>query len=323
MIDERFYVEEVSAKLAQAKNITILTHLNPDADTIGTGLGIYNLLYKDKSKRVEIVNASNMLPNYLDFLPNFSKIKYKMDFEESLIIACDCGNIERLGFDLANREIINIDHHQSNEHYGEINVVIPEYASASQVAYALFKVLGDIEVDAATCFYAALLSDTRYFTTNTVNKEVFSVATELVNLGVNPAAVASHFTQRRSLSSLRILEKALGRLKLSCEGRVATLYVTQKDIAASGATMPDMEGIVDYARSLVTVEVAIFIVELKNALRISLRSKGVDVSHFAKHFGGGGHTLAAGITLPQSDPQETIDIMLQKIEDEGVLNGKK
>ena len=323
MPDLRLYVEEVKRKLAQAKNITILTHLNPDADTIGTGLGIYNLLYKDKSKRVEIVNASNMLPNYLDFLPNFSKIKHKMDFEESLIIACDCGNVERLGFDLENREIINIDHHKSNEYYGEINVVIPEYASASQVAYALFKEFYKIDKDSATCFYTALLSDTRYFTTNTVDHEVFSVAKDLVDLGVNPAAVAYHFTQRRSLSSLRILEKALGRLKLSCEAKVATLYVTQEDIAASGATMPDMEGIVDYARSLVTVEVAIFIVELKDALRISLRSKSVDISQFAKLFGGGGHTLAAGITLPQSDPQETIDIMLKKIQNEGVLNGKK
>jgi phosphoesterase RecJ-like protein len=74
--DQRLHIDAVKEKLAQAKNITILTHLNPDADTIGTGLGIYALLMKEKSKRVEIVNASNMLPRHLDFLPCFSKIKH-------------------------------------------------------------------------------------------------------------------------------------------------------------------------------------------------------------------------------------------------------
>ena len=322
MPDARLHVEAVKEKLAKAKNITILTHLNPDADTIGTGLGIYNLLIKDKNKRVEIVNASNMLPKYLDFLPNFSKIKHNMDFEESLIISCDCGNIGRLGFDLENRDILNIDHHKSNDHYGQINVVIPEYAAAAQVAYKLFKELYTIDKNAAMCFYTALLSDTRYFTTNAVDHEVFDVAKELVDLGVDPADVAFNFTQRRSLSSVRILQKALGSLTLSCEARVATLYVTQEDIAATGATMPDMEGIVDYARSLVTVEVALFVIELKEGVRVSLRSKNVNVSALAEKFGGGGHTHAAGFTSSKRNLQETIAIILQTIKETGLIHGK-
>ena len=323
MPDHRLHIDEVKEKLSQAKNITILTHLNPDADTIGTGLGIYTLLMKDKSKKVEIVNASNMLPSYLDFLPHFSKIKHTMDFEESLVITCDCGNIERLGVDLENRDIINIDHHISNENYGAINVVIPEYASASQVAYALFRNLYAIDKDTASCFYTALLSDTRYFTTSSVNPEVFEVAKELVDIGVNPADVAHHFTQRRSLSSLRILEKALGNLTLKLDAKVAVLYVTKDDIYATGATMPDMEGIADYAKSLVTVEVGVFVMETEEGLRISLRSKGTDVSSIAKEFGGGGHSVAAGFTLTQRDLHETIDIILEKIQKIGLSHGKK
>ncbi len=323
MPDSRLHSEEVQEKIAQAKNITILTHLNPDADTIGTGLGIYTLLIKDKSKRVEIVNASDMLPKHLDFLPGFDKIKHKMDFEDSLIISCDCGSKDRLGFDLKNRDILNIDHHKSNENYGSINVVIPEYASASQVAYALFKSLYIIDKDAANCFYTALLSDTRYFTTASVNTEVFEVAKALVDLGVDPSEAARHLTQRRSLSSLRILEKALGNLSLKFDAKVATLYVTRDDRYATGATMPDMEGIVDYAKSLVTVEVAVFIMETEEGMRVSLRSKGADVSLVAKHFGGGGHKVAAGFTLTQRDLQETIDIIVNIIEKTGLLHGKK
>jgi len=320
--DNNFPISEVKEQLERAKNITILTHLNPDADTIGTGLGIYNILKQDRTKRVEIVNASNMLPQYLDFLPSFEKIKHKMDFEESLIIACDSGSINRLGFDLENREILNIDHHNSNEYYGTVNVVVSEYASASQVAYRLFQKLYTIDTGTATCFYAALLSDTRYFTTNSVNDEVFEVAKELLDLGVDPANVAFNFTQRRSLSSIRILERALGHLSLSSEGRIATLFVTQDDILSTGARMPDMEGIVDYARSLATVEIGLFAVELEDGIRISLRSKSVDVSKVSLAFGGGGHKVAAGFTLKQTTLHESIDTILNKITELGSVNGK-
>ena len=311
--------EDVREKLHNANSITILSHLNPDADTLGTALGIYALLSKDKSKRVEVVNASTTLPQYLDFLPHFKKIKHKMDYTDSLIISCDCGSIDRLGFSLEGREILNIDHHHSNTRYGSINVILPEYASASQVAYALFDGLYAVCAEAATCFYAALLSDTRYFTTATVNEEVFSVAKSLVSKGAKPEKIAYHFTQRKSLASVRILQRALASLVLYKEAKVASLCVTKGDIAASGATVPDMEGIVDYGRSLVTVEIAIFAMELKEGIRISLRSKNADVSRVALAFGGGGHKVAAGFTLKQCKLQESIDTILSKIDDLGLI----
>ena len=313
---------EVKNKIANANAITILSHLNPDADTLGTALGIYALLSQDKSKRVEVVNASTALPLHLDFLPNFTKIKHQMDYTDSLIFSCDCGSIDRLGFDLVGRDIINIDHHRSNTRYGSINIVDADHASASQVAYALFRELYPIKKDAATCFYAALLSDTRYFTTTSMNEEVFNVARDLVQAGAVPNEIAYHFTQRRPLSSLRILEKALSSLSLHNEARIATLMVTKKDIEATGATVPDMEGVVDYGRSLATVEMAVFAMELDDGIRISLRSKKADVSKVAMAFGGGGHKVAAGFTLTQFGLQESIDTILTKIEELGIIDEK-
>jgi phosphoesterase RecJ-like protein len=311
--------EEVKKKIEDASAVTILSHVNPDADTLGTALGIYALLKMDKSKRVEVVNASDVLPQHLDFLPNFTKIKHKMDYSDSLIISCDCGSVDRLGFELRGRSILNIDHHKSNTMYGDINVILEEYASASQVAYKLFKELFDINTDAATCFYAALLSDTRYFTSSSVNEEVFSVAQALLALGANPVQIAQNFTQRRPLSSLRILEKALSSLTLHHEAKVATLIVSKEDIVATGATVADMEGVVDYAKSLVTAKVAIFAMELDEGIRISLRSKGVDVSQVAVAFGGGGHKTAAGFTMIQCGLQISIDKILHKIKELGLI----
>ncbi len=319
---------EVKEQISKAKSISILSHLNPDADTLGTALGIYALLSQDKSKKIEVVNASKALPLHLAFLPNFKKIKHKIDYVDSLIISCDCGNIDRLGFALSSREILNIDHHQSNTRYGSVNVVLPAYASTSQVAYALFDSLYTIEADVATCFYAALLSDTRYFTASSVNEEVFFLAKSLVHKGANPAEIAYHFTQRRALSSLRILEKALGTLTLHEEAKIATLYLSKEDIASSGASLADVEGIVDYGHSLATVEIAIFAMELSDGIRISLRSKNVDVSKLALGFGGGGHKVAAGFTLKdfsmnQCGLQTSIDTILDKINILGLLNNEK
>lgn len=322
MILESLPYDEVKNKIANANSITILSHLNPDADTLGTALGIYALLSKDRRLKVEVVNASTSLPLHLDFLPNFKKIKHHMDYTDSLILSCDCGSVDRLGFDLEGRDIINIDHHQSNTRYGSINVVIAEYASASQVAFALFKEFYTIEADAATCFYTALLSDTRYFTTTAMNEEVFNVAKSLVEAGAVPDYIAYNFTQRRPLSSLRILEKSLASLSLYHEAKIATLMVTKEEIAATGATVPDMEGIVDYGRSLATVEVAIFAMELEDGIRISLRSKTVDVSRVAMAFGGGGHKVAAGFTFTQFGLQESIDTILTKIEELGLIDEK-
>lgn len=316
-----FPYEEVKAKIESAEYITILSHLNPDADAIGTALGIYTLLKKDKTKRVEVVNGSKALPLYLDFLPGFDKIKHQIEYKNSLIISCDCGSIDRLGFDLDGRDILNIDHHRSNTQYGSINVVMADYASSSQVAFELFKKLYTVDADTATCFYAALLSDTRYFTTTSVNKEVFDVAHALVNAGAQPDVIAYHFTQRRPLSSLRILEKALNSLTLHEEAKIAVLLVTKEDIEATGATVPDMEGIVDYGRSLVTVKIALFAMELDDGIRISLRSssKNMDLSQVASAFGGGGHRVAAGFTMNDSGVEESIDRILEKIKELGLV----
>ncbi|MEY3002702.1 MAG: hypothetical protein RLZZ428_1077 [Pseudomonadota bacterium] len=315
--------EALKQKIDGAKTITILTHINPDADTLGTGLGIFALLSQDKTKRIEIVNGSVDLPKYLDFLPYFHKIKSHIDYQESLIISCDGGSLDRLGFDLQEREIINIDHHVSNTHYGTVNVIIPEYASASQVAFELFKPFYPINKEAATCFYTALFSDTQHFTISSVNGTVLEVAQALIEYGALPHEIAFHLTQRKPLSALRILEKALASLCLSTDGKIATLWVTQNDIKASGARIPDMDGIVDYARSLATVEIAIFAMELEEGIRISLRSKEVDILPVALFFGGGGHKVAGGFVLPPSDLQETIDTILTKIHTLGLLNEKQ
>lgn len=305
--------EKIKQRIEEANTITVLTHINPDADTLGTGLGIYTLLKRHYTKPIEIVNYSEVLPKYLDFLPAFEKIKKKMDFTGGLIITCDCGSIDRLGVSLVGRDILNIDHHQSNQSYGNLNVVIPTAASASHVAYEIFEPLYPISKEVATCFYTALVSDTRFFRTSSVTQEVFHLAQKWLDIGVDATEVASALTQRKSLASIRILQRALGHLCLYHEAGTAVLYVTQEDISSAGALSPDMEGIVEYGLSLCTVNLSVFAMELQDHIRVSLRSKGINVAEIAATFGGGGHKVAAGFRVPLADLEETIDTILSRI----------
>ena len=304
--------------LGEHSAVTVLSHIQPDADALGTALGIYHLLKKE-GYRVEIANATKELPRHLDFLEGFGRIKHKIDYDDSLVISCDCGSPDRLGFDVEGRQILNIDHHPSNTCFGTLDLVRPEAVSSSEVAYRFLEPIFEIARDSAEAFYAALLSDTRYFTTANISEESFELARELIALGVEPGRVAQAMLQRRSLASLRVLGRALESLQLYLEGQVAVMTVTREDLEVTGARYDDLDGIVDYARSLVTVEVAILVVERGDKLKVSLRSKGADVMRIAQAFGGGGHIAAAGFESEIFQTQELIDRLLRKIKEEGVI----
>jgi len=304
--------------LKQHRKITILSHVNPDPDAIGTALGIYCWL-KEQGYTVEVVNATADIPMFLDFLPCFSKIKQKIDFEESLIISCDCGSLDRLGFDVGDREIINIDHHATNKQFGKLNIVDKEAVSSSEVAYGLLKYLHPVSKASAIAFYTALVSDTRNFTTNNMQQSTFMLASELSALGVDIAEVSQKMLHRRSLASLRILGLALDSLELREDGQIALLKISQKDIRNTGAKLSDLDGVVDYAKSLATVEIAIMLVERKEDVKVSLRSKRIDVSLLASYFGGGGHHVAGGFERQGSTLDDVSQMLVEQIKQRGLL----
>ena len=312
-------VQEFKSLLEQFEKVSIVTHKNPDADTLGTALGIYEIL-KNEKKEVEVCNWGGILPNYLDFLPHFAKIKRQIDFDKSLIISCDSGSIDLLGFDLSSRVIVNIDHHKSNTNYGTLNIVNEKCASASQVAYEFLKNDFTITKNTATCFYVAMVTDTQNFTTLNVTNRLFNVTSELLSRGVNIAEVNRNLTQRKSLSSLRILSSTLDTLEFYEDAQVASLVATQESFKRTGATVVDTVGIIDYGIALATVKIAIFIMELEQSLKVSMRSNFADVSELAVHFGGGGHRLASGFNIDKMDIKELLNNINKEIKKRGLLD---
>ncbi len=313
-------LKEFKKLVEKYDKITILTHKNPDGDTLGTGLGLYEL-FKNMRKEVEICNPTKDLPKHLDFLPHFAKIKSQIDFDNSLIITCDSGSIDLLVFDLSLREIVNIDHHLSNTNYGTLNIVNSDYVSTSMVAYVLLKNDFKINKEVATCFYVALVSDTQNFTSLNVTHLVFDVASELLSLGVNLEEVNRNLTQRKSLSSLRILSASLDTLELSEDAQLATMSIASETLEKTGAKLNDTVGLIDYAIGLVTVKIAIVLIEFQENIKVAFRSNGADVSSLALHFGGGGHRMASGFSSDVLDRKLLLNEIKKEIKKRGLLNG--
>jgi len=312
-------IEQFKELLEKHSKVTILTHRNADADTLGTALGIYELL-KNEGKHVEVCNPDKNLPIHLDFLPHFARIKNQMNFDKGLVISCDAGSIDLLEFDVSSRDIINIDHHESNNNFGILNIVDVLAVSSSQVAYGFLKNTFTITKNSATCFYVGMVTDTQNFTTLNVTDKTFEVASKLLSFGVDLAKVNRNLTQRKSLASLRILASALDTLELCEDAQLSSMVVTKESMLAAGANTLDLLGIIDHGISLATVRIALIVMVFEDKLKVSIRSHAVDVSKLAIHFGGGGHKLAAGFSVEIQDVNMLLEQIKKEIKKRGLLD---
>ena len=302
-----------------ARHITVVGHVNPDADALGTGLGLW-WIFKALGKRVDAVYVSRPLPQTLTFLPGFGKIKGAVHPRSDLIVAVDCGSFDRLGIGRPEgAKLINLDHHRSNEGYGDIDLIEPDFSCAAEVAFALATRAGwEVPRAAAENFYTALVSDTGFFGYEGVGERVFDFAKALTMLGARPEWTARMLRENQPLCKMRLLPMVLETLTLYLQGRAAGLEVTEEMFRRSGATVNEAEDFVNYARSLATVEVGFLVRdEPDGSLKVSLRSKErADVSRIAVAFGGGGHRRAAGFSVRGMDRAALLEQLLPKIEEE-------
>jgi len=303
--------------LESYRKVTIVSHIRPDGDTIGSSLALFNSL-KLMGYQVEIVCQDTDLPLKLNFLDGFKRYKSKIDYSDSLVVTLDCADVFRAGFDLKGRTIVNIDHHKSNTNFGVLNVVEVE-VSTTAVLYKLLKEGFAIEKKVAEPLYAGLLTDSINFTTTLVNSQTFELASELLGYGLDASYISEMINKRNSLAHTRLIARAIESLELFSDAKIAVMLLENSDLKATGAKGSDLNGIIDFAIALVTVEVAVLIVELDNILKISIRSKNVDISTIATKFGGGGHKNAGGFEVKSGKIEEIKNRILEQIKDK--VNG--
>jgi len=282
----------------------IACHENPEGDAIGSELALALALRK-MGKTATVLNA-DPVPRNLLFLAGADTVVFEEDGSGyDVAIVVDCGSPERTGRVAAELlkppVMINIDHHRTNGDRGKLALVDPDAAATGLLVYKVLDALGvEIDRDIAENIYVAVLTDTGSFHYGNSSPDAFRVAGEMVGLGVDPWAVAEQVYETQSFSRIRLLGRVLSSLETAAGGRVASITTMRADLAEFGAGKDDLEGFINYPRSIIGTEVAVsFREEEGGCFRVSFRSKGrVDVSEVAARFGGGGHRNAAGCSVP-------------------------
>lgn len=284
--------------IKSAKHIIFASHINPDADTLGSAIALM-LSLDFMGKQSSLYNIGTA-PVYLAFLPRLDSLTQEFSQDCDLVISFDCANKERLHLPVGNYKLINIDHHTSNTLYGDENIVDPLAPSAASVVLDfLRKNCIKPTKDAATCLYTALVDDTGFFQYGSLEKKLFLDAAYLIECGADAQKVTYYLTQKEPLSKIKLHSSILSTLKIVADGKLAFLYMTRETLCAAKANAEEADGVVETARNIDGVEVVLFVRELENGdIRGSLRGKtNVNVDKIAAIFGGGGHIKAAGFTL--------------------------
>lgn len=301
--------------IEKSKYILIITHVNPDPDSIGSALALSNLFYENKIKH-KVFNISSDLPQNLDFIPKFEKITSELPSFFDLAISVDCGTYGRLGFELpSNIPLINFDHHKSNDNFGAVNIVDSMKSSTAELVYEFFKHNGlYITKASATALYVGIYDDTLAFSLNRCDEITFQKINFLVECGASPSDIANKLLRRDSLAKYRIIPKVLNSLELYQEGAVASIIAKEEWFKETGAHNRDCEDALDMIMSMAIVRIAFFVRIVNGVSRVSLRSKGkIDVALIASKFNGGGHFNAAGCTLEMKDVEIAKNIVLKEI----------
>ena len=293
-----------AADLIRSKtHIAVCTHVAPDGDAIGAMLALSRVL--SSMGKHPVLLCDDPVPEKLRFLPGSDAIRSippENDAPETLI-ALDASDAERLGmvavpFLTRDIPLIVLDHHITNSNYGDINVVMPELASAAEIVILLLDELdGALDEDTALCLLTGIVTDTHGFSTANVTPDTLAAAQRLMRAGANLASVIEMALNRKSLETLRIWGLALTGIQW--EGGLLWTALSSANREAIGASNDAHRGLSNLLMSAEGAHIVVAFVELDDGrVDVSMRAApGYDVSGAALALGGGGHKLAAGCTL--------------------------
>lgn len=312
---------EILDAINGAETVLVCGHIRPDGDCVGAALAMRHFCEKLGKKADAVVDGDK--PAAYAFLPEYDAFCAPRLDKYDLFIAVDCAGDKRLGVYrdmlLSAKNSINIDHHSTNNLYGKINYIDGNACSTCALLFDIFKDTGLIDSAAARMLYTGLSTDTGHFMHANTTPEVFERAAAISRLGVDIGKINHDLYCNRKLSTLKLMARALGTISLHNNGTVAIMTITQADLDECGCKSEDTEGLIDYAKSISGVEIAISMCEQPGSLyRVSWRSVSADVAACAEKYGGGGHKLAAGCIVTGN----RYDIMEKLIATaSGALNG--
>ncbi len=320
-------VAKAVALVQSGKRFLVSCHRRPDADALGSALAFAYVL-KQLGKEVHLF-VPETLPRSLNFLPGVDEIVRQVpagSFDASWVMDIASSALLPPGFpdQRVRGTLVVVDHHVAHDDLGDLVVRDSDACATGEVVYNLAQALGvtSFDVHAATALYAAIVADTGGFRYASTGCRQLRIAADLVEVGVDAAAVARHLFEDWDMARLRLLGAILETLETEFDGRFAMLRVTRDMLQRVGADDDMVEGMVSYARMLRGVEIAVLLWEWPfdaegnpgpMRTKVSLRSTGsLDVSRIAVALGGGGHRAAAGAEV-ESGLDEVLSQVRQQV----------
>lgn len=306
MISDEKAMRSIIDGIEKYDSFSILTHVSPDGDTLGSALAVYILL-TGMGKRAEVI-CEEPVPHIYKYLPR----AYKVVLPErakgyECVIACDCADMQRFKkaeyiFRNADYTMV-IDHHFTNKGYADANLICGDAAAACEVVYELYEAMNvPITRDAAVCLYTGIVTDTGNLTYSNTTPSCIRMVAKMLEDGLNITEINRNIYRTIPFSKTRLQGHVLANMRLEHEGMIGIAKLTVAEMDMYEATNEDCEGIVDSVRDVESVRIAIFIREGRDGtFKVSLRSKEcADVGRIAGKYGGGGHAGAAGYTSHES-----------------------
>lgn len=320
--------EELIEQLCVPEDTLILFHRKPDADAVGSAFALKNVL-ESLGSRAWCV-CCDEVPDGLRFLMDEEQESVLPafipdGFSPERIISVDTASPAQLGslFELYGEQIdLSIDHHRGGEAYASHAYIRPDAAATGEILFDVVKVLATdekISISDSLCIalYAGISGDTGGFRYSNVTPKTHLRVAELLASGIDHARVNRLLFDNKSMEQLRAQSAGISNLRLFDEGRVAVITFPYALKVALGLEDEDLSSLVDTARSVAGVQVAICITQpaAEGKFRASVRSScDFDVCALCQRFGGGGHIRAAGCTLTAEDIHEAMKKILDAID---------
>lgn len=306
----RATAQKIHQVITEAKHLFLIPHPNPDGDALGSVAACMQYLRRiDKSHTAFCTTTTS--PR-LRFLPHTDYIAIHpsvwQEYQPDVVMVFDSGDLRYAGIlpHLASLskppQIINIDHHRTNEHFGHHNLVIPTASSTTEVLYHFFQ-LNDIAIDPdmATCLLTGLMTDTDTFTNAATTNHSLTIAADLIRHGADAKRIQGWVFRDKSIAALKVWGVVLSRLTKHEPTDLVYTYVTQADLEAYHVSEAEAEGLANFLNSIGDGQASLLLKESTDGkIKGSFRTTrgDVDVSAWAVALGGGGHKKAAGFTVP-------------------------
>ncbi len=306
-------LKELGGLLKAAQSILIFTHINIDGDALGSAAALCRVL-RNMGKDAWILMDEDV-PGYISFMDTeFCTRDIDCLTNHDISICVDCGEYSRFPaladkYDEGKLKLC-IDHHATGDGFGDHYYIDQHAAATSELIYKLIVEMGEnIDKTIAESIYTGINTDTGSFQYSNTTAETHAIASELMAKGVDHTAISVALYQTVPMTKLRIQAKILDRAELLADGKVAISCVTGDMLDEAGAVLDDAEGSIDLLRNIEGVEIAAFLKEKADCVKVSMRAKSyANVSQIAAVFGGGGHVKAAGCTLnmPMNEAMEVL-----------------